>query len=144
MTVQAHVVRGLHAIWGGNVAGEMVEWYRRQLAGSDDKAAAETLSWDMLMPEAEATPPGAGGIMFLPHMSGASCPVVDAQSLGVFVGLTPRATRGHMLRAIIEGLDYQFLDIVLALENALGAGCNVSSPWAARRATRSGCRTRPM
>ena len=121
MTVQAHVVPGLHSIWGGNVAGEMVEWYRRQLVGSDDKLAAETLSWELLMGEAEAVPPGAGGVLFLPHMSGASCPIVDGQSLGVFTGLTPRATRGHMLRAIIEGLDYQFLDTVLALENSLGS-----------------------
>lgn len=121
MTVQAHVVRGLYSIWGGNVAGEMVEWYRRQLLGSDDRQTAdEQLAWETLMPEAESAPPGAGGILFLPHMSGASCPTVDGQSLGVFAGLTPRATRGHMLRAIIEGLDYQFLDTVLALENALG------------------------
>jgi xylulokinase len=121
MTVQAHVVRGLHAIWGGNVAGEMVEWYRRQLVGSDDKSAVETLTWETLMPEASAAPPGAGGILFLPHMSGAACPTVDGQSLGVFAGLTPRATRGHMLRAMIEGLDYQFLDTVLAMESALGS-----------------------
>jgi len=121
MTVQAHVVRGLHSIWGGNVAGEMVEWYRRQLVGSDDKLAAESLDWETLMAEAESAPAGAGGVLFLPHMSGASCPTVDGQSLGVFTGLTTRATRGHMLRAIIEGLDYQFLDTVLALETALGS-----------------------
>ncbi|MHB0960674.1 MAG: FGGY-family carbohydrate kinase [Pirellulaceae bacterium] len=121
MTVQAHVVRGLHAIWGGAVAGEMIEWYRRQLMGHADHVASESISWDTLMPEATAAAPGAGGIMFLPHMSGAACPVVDGQSLGVFAGLTPRATRGQMLRAIIEGLDYQFRDIVLAMENALGS-----------------------
>ncbi len=121
MTVQAHVVPGLHSIWGGNVAGEMVEWYRRQLVGGDEQSAVETLSWDTLMAEAAATPPGAGGLLFLPHMSGASCPTVDAHSLGVFTGLTPRTTRGHMLRAIIEGLDYQFLETVLALEHALGS-----------------------
>ncbi len=121
MTVQAHVVRGLHAIWGGKVAGEMVEWYRRQLLGQEDHVAAEGLSWETLMPEAAAATPGAGGIMFLPHMSGAACPIVDGQSLGVFAGLTPRATRGQMLRAIIEGLDYQFLDMVLAMEKALGS-----------------------
>jgi xylulokinase len=121
MTVQAHVVRGLHAIWGGAVAGEMVEWYRRQLLGHEDHVAAGGISWDTLMPEAAAALPGAGGIMFLPHMSGAACPIVDGQSLGVFAGLTPRATRGQMLRAIIEGVDYQFRDMVLAMEVALGS-----------------------
>ncbi len=28
MTVQAHVARDQYAVWGGNVAGEMLEWYR--------------------------------------------------------------------------------------------------------------------
>lgn len=120
MTVQAHVVRDMHALWGGSVAGEMVEWYRRQLAGSDVNVTTTGLDWDTLIGEAAATQPGAGGVLFLPHMSGAASPVVDGQSLGVFAGLTPRATRGDMLRAIIEGLDYQFLDMVLALENSLG------------------------
>jgi xylulokinase len=119
MTVQAHVVRDMHAVWGGNVAGEMLEWYRRQLVGNDDQQATQSLDWDTLMREAASTAPGAGGVMFLPHMSGAASPVVDGKSLGVFVGLTPRAARGDMLRCIVEGLDYQFLDIVLAMESAL-------------------------
>ncbi len=112
MTVQAHVARQMHTVWGGNVAGEMVEWHRRQWSSGDD--------WQSLIAEASASLPGAGGVMFLPHMSGAASPVVDPESLGAFVGLNPRTTRGDMLRAIIEGLDYQFLDIVTALESALG------------------------
>lgn len=119
MTVQAHVVRDSYAVWGGNVAGEMVEWQRRQLVSNRQQDVSAIFDWDTLIGEAAATPPGAGGVMFLPHMSGAASPMVDGQSLGAFVGLTPRATRGHMLRAIIEGVDYQFLDMVLALENAL-------------------------
>ena len=58
--------------------------------------------------------------MFLPHMSAAGCPVVDARSLGAFVGLSNFAQSGDLLRAIIEGLDYQVLDIVMALKTGLG------------------------
>ncbi|MFV1966896.1 MAG: L-fuculokinase, partial [Pirellulaceae bacterium] len=121
MTVQAHVARGAHTVWGGCVAGEMLEWYRKQWAGSvpASDASAEGAGWDDLMAEASAASPGAGGVQFLPHMSAAACPVVDPRSLGAFVGLSTRATRGDILRAMIEGLDYQFLDIVLALETAL-------------------------
>ncbi len=147
MTVQAHVVRGMHAVWGGNVAGEMVEWYRRQLAGNDSVVTTPGLSWDNLIAEANAASPGAGGVLFLPHMSGAASPVVDGQSLGVFLGLTPRANRGDMLRAIIEGLDYQFLDMVLALEDSLGlaldrfiavGGATRNSLWMQNKADVSG------
>ena len=64
--------------------------------------------------------PGPAASMFLPHMSAAGCPVVDARSLGAFVGLSNFVQRGDMLRAIIEGLDYQVLDIVTALKNGAG------------------------
>jgi xylulokinase len=53
-------------------------------------------------------------------MSSAGFPVVDARSLGAFVGLSNFATRADMLRAIYEGLDYQFLDIVNVMEAGLG------------------------
>ena len=72
------------------------------------------------MAEASASPAGARGVMFLPHMSAAGCPVVDARSLGAFVGLSNFVQRGDMLRAVIEGLDYQVLDIVTALKNGSG------------------------
>lgn len=121
MVVQSHVVRDTYAVWGGCVAGEMLEWYRRQLLGADAGANKDTLAWDTLIREAEATAPGAGGVLFLPHMLGASSPVIDTKSLGVFAGLTPRATRGDMVRSIIEGLDYQLLDMVLSLEQSLGS-----------------------
>jgi xylulokinase len=121
MTVEAHVARDTYAAWGGAVAAEMLEWYRKEY-GFQAKHQAEKedgVDWDYLMAAAAASPAGARGVMFLPHMSAAGCPVVDARSLGAFVGLSNFATHGDMLRAIIEGLDYQFLDIVQVMEEAL-------------------------
>jgi len=121
VTVQAHVARDKYTAWGGNVAADMLEWYRK-LYGFEaaEKAKADGRSdWDHLIAEAAAAPVGSNRVMFLPHMSGASCPTVDPHSLGAFVGLSNRATSGDMLRAVIEGLDYQFLDIVSALEECL-------------------------
>ena len=121
MTVQAHVARGRHTIWAGNVAGEMIEWHRRVTAADGgDGADGGGGGWERLVAEASASPPGAQGVMFLPHMATASSPVVDPKSLGVFVGLSTRATRGDLLRAVIEGLNYQFLDVVTSMEEALG------------------------
>jgi xylulokinase len=121
MTVEAHVARDTYAAWGGAVAAEMLEWYRKEY-GFQAKHQAEQeggVDWDHLMASAAASPPGARGALFLPHMSAAGCPVVDARSLGAFVGLSNFVTQGDMLRAIIEGLDYQFLDIVGVMEDAL-------------------------
>ena len=57
--------------------------------------------------------------MFLPHMSGAGCPIGDPLSRGAFVGLNGFATRGDLLRAVVEGLDYQFADMLTALRDDL-------------------------
>jgi xylulokinase len=122
VTVETHVARDTYAVWGGAVASDMLEWYRKQYGFEAQQRAHEEggVDWDYLMSEVSASPPGARGVMFLPHMSAAGCPVVDARSLGAFVGLSNFAERGDMLRAIIEGLDYQVLDIVSSLKNGLG------------------------
>jgi xylulokinase len=122
MTIQAHVARDRHATWGGNVAADMLEWYRREYgAAAQQKADADgTDIWRHLMNDADAAQPGADGVLFLPHMSGVTCPVVDDQSRGAFVNLTNRTTAGDMTRALIEGLNYQTLDIVTAMEDGLG------------------------
>lgn len=122
MTVEAHVARDMYAAWGGAVASDMLEWYRKEY-GFEAKHRAEEeggVDWDYLMAEAAAAPAGSRGAMFLPHMSAAGCPVVDARSLGAFAGLSNFVTKGDILRAIIEGLDYQFLDIVNVMESGLG------------------------
>jgi len=124
VTVETHVARDTYAVWGGAVASDMLEWYRKEYGyESRQQATSQTegkTDWDFLMAEASASPAGAKGVMFLPHMSAAGCPVVDARSLGAFVGLSNFARHGDLLRAIIEGLDYQVLDIVTALKNGLG------------------------
>jgi len=121
VTVEAHVARNLYAVWGGAVSSDMLEWYRKEY-GFEAKHEAEKCSgvdWEFLMADAARSPVGARGVLFLPHMSGAGCPVVDSRSLASFVGLSNFATKGDMLRAIIEGLDYQFLDIVKTMQNAM-------------------------
>jgi len=122
VTVETHVARDTYAVWGGAVASDMLEWYRKEYGfKAQDQAQKEGgVDWDYLMAEAVASPAGARGVMFLPHMSAAGCPVVDARSLGAFVGLSNFAQSGDMLRAIIEGLDYQVLDIMTALKSGLG------------------------
>lgn len=122
-TVEAHVARDLYAIWGGAVSSDMLEWYRKEYGFEAryraDQAAAcgqGSVDWDFLMQDAASSPVGARGVMFLPHLSGAGCPDADPHSLGAWVGLSNFATKGDMLRALIEGLDYQFLDIVRTMQ----------------------------
>jgi xylulokinase len=122
VTVETHVARDTYAVWGGAVASDMLEWYRKEYGYEAQQRSEKEggVDWDYLMADAAASPAGAKGVMFLPHMSAAGCPVVDARSLGAFVGLSNFVQHGDMLRAIVEGLDYQVLDIVTALRTGLG------------------------
>jgi xylulokinase len=120
--VDSHVARGMWTYMGAAVAADMLEWFRR-VTGAEAAASPEGgdgAAWERLVALAEAAPPGADGVLFLPHMSGSTCPVVDACSMGAFAGLRNIATQGHLLRAMIEGLNYQFRLIVGGLESALG------------------------
>jgi len=122
LTVEAHAVPDTYCIWGGGTAANMLEWYKDQygtLAQQRAEAGQGTV-WANLMEEAQSSPAGANGIFFLPHFNGTTCPNLDPRSLGAFIGLNDTTTRADMLRALIEGLDYAFVDMLKALE--LGSG----------------------
>lgn len=120
--VQAHVAPGVYAAWGGAPAGESLEWFRR-VWGADAEQRAQASGanvWDLLLGELEQTAPGAGGVLYLPHIAGGICPVNDSLSRGAFAGLSAGTRRADLLRAVLEGINFQFLDIIRALEAALG------------------------
>ncbi len=121
--IDSHVARGMWAGMGSAVAADMLEWFRR-LFGYEEARCAEKeggVDWDYLMSAAAAAPAGSGGAMFLPHFSGSTIPIIDPQSMGAFVGLRNTVSKGHMLRAIVEGLNYQFLQILAGIDKGLGA-----------------------
>jgi xylulokinase len=118
--VDSHVARSRYAAMGATVAADMLEWFKREiglLASAGDEDASE---WARLIALAADSPIGSNGVFFLPHMSGSFCPVLDPTSAGAFVGLRQLARRGDLFHAVIEGLNYQFLEIVRAFERGLG------------------------
>jgi len=119
--VDSHVARDTYVAMGAVVALDMLEWYRAQFGHAEAaKAQAEGgVDWDYLMAQAAESPPGANGVLFLPHFSGSTIPVIDSNSRGAFVGLRNVTTRGDMLRAVVEGLNFQFLQIVQGVETGL-------------------------
>ncbi|MEM6330679.1 MAG: xylulokinase, partial [Planctomycetota bacterium] len=63
-----------------------------------------------LIDEAAATPRGAEGLQFLPYLAGERTPHADPFARGAFVGLTLRHTRGHLVRAVLEGVSLALRD----------------------------------
>jgi xylulokinase len=118
--MQSHVIPGSFIAWGGAPAGESLEWFRRELGKDIELGAKESdAAWRTLLAGLERTVPGAGGAMYLPHISAAGCPIGDTKSLGAFAGINTQTSRDDLLRAVVEGLNYQFLHILEAMQAGL-------------------------
>lgn len=61
---------------------------------------------------ASKAPPGSGGLIFLPYLTGERTPWYDSEARGLFVGIGPEHDRAHMLRAVLEGVAFALRDII--------------------------------
>jgi xylulokinase len=53
---------------------------------------------------AETVPPGAEGLLWVPHLVGERTPYMDPNARGTLLGLTMRHGRAHLVRAMMEGI----------------------------------------
>jgi len=102
-----HAVRDRWHMMGVNLsAGGSLQWFRNQLCQAD-VARAKRLKkdvYELLTAEAAEVQPGSEGLFFLPYLSGERTPHADPDARACFVGLTLAHTRGHLIRAIMEGV----------------------------------------
>jgi xylulokinase len=123
-------------------AGLVLEWARRVLG----------VSWEEVYEEAFAVPPGAGGVVFLPYLSGERTPRFDPGARGAWTGLGLDHDRGHLLRAALEGVAFALREGLEALEEAgtpvpelrLAGGGASSEPWRGMLADVLGRPLRPL
>ncbi len=66
--------------------------------------------YEALLAPAEAVPPGSGGLLFLPYLTGERTPHPDPAARGAFVGLTVRHRMPHLTRAVLEGVAFGLRD----------------------------------
>jgi xylulokinase len=111
-------------------AGLSLRWLRDLLGMTGDPAAYEQLS-----ALAAEVPAGADGLYFLPYLIGERAPLLDPRARGVFMGLTLRHGRGHMARAIMEGVAFALRQIIevmeeqgVAFNTLIASGNGLSSP----------------
>jgi xylulokinase len=82
----------------GTAAGSL-RWYRDTIAAG--------VSYSALDEEAARAPAGCEGVLFYPHLSGATSPSWRNTARGAFHGLSLATSRGHLTRAILEGIASQ-------------------------------------
>lgn len=96
---------------GMSTSGSLTGWLQELTGGAP---------FEQLVSEAAATPPGADGLLILPYFAGERTPVFDAKARGVIAGLTLRHSRGHLFRAIYEGIAFGIRQIQELLDDAGG------------------------
>jgi xylulokinase len=90
-------------------AGLSLRWFRDQFgAGKEDGRDP----YERLTEEAAKTPPGAEGLLWAPYLMGERTPHLDPNARGALVGITAQHTRGHVVRAILEGVAFSLRDSI--------------------------------
>ncbi len=93
------------------VGGSVVQWLRDGLGLIRSSSEIEALA---------ATVPDNGGVYFVPALTGMGAPYWDQYAHGVICGITRGTQAAHIARAALEGIAFQTMDIVGAMEKDAG------------------------
>ena len=94
----------------GFVSGGNYRWFRDQFTEGETYAALDS--------EASRVAPAADGLIFLPSLVGALAPTWNDAARGTYAGFTLAHTRGHFIRALLEGSAYAVRDIITQMQVA--------------------------
>lgn len=96
-----------HVMGVTQAAGQSFRWFRDTF-GTIGKAAGDP--YDSLSQEAAAIPAGADGVLWAPYLMGERTPHLDSDVRGALIGLAASHGRGHIIRAILEGVAFSLKD----------------------------------
>ncbi len=87
-------------------AGASYQWARNTLCREEMSQAERqgTSPYELMNRLAEASQPGAGGLLYLPYLMGERSPHWNPDARGVFLGLAPSHSKADLLRAVLEGV----------------------------------------
>ena len=101
-----HAIPGRWHVMGvTQAAGLSLRWFRDNFGSSGDGEP-----YDQLSAEAAKVPAGAGGVLWAPYLMGERTPYPDPDVRAALVGVAADHTRGHVIRAILEGVAFSLKD----------------------------------
>lgn len=89
------------------IAGAVVQWLRDELGIIRKSSDVEELA---------ASVGDNDGVYLVPAFAGLGAPHWDQHARGTMVGLTRGSNSGHIARAALEGIAYQVMDVLKAME----------------------------
>ena len=93
------------------IAGAAVQWLRDGLEIIETANETEELAQSV---------PDSGGTYFVPAFAGLGTPHWEPTARGVFWGITGGTTKKHLVRAVLEGVSMQIVDILESMAQDAG------------------------
>ncbi len=93
------------------IAGAAIQWLRDQLGLVDTAGETEALARSI---------PSTDGVFLVPAFTGLGAPYWDSEVRGMLIGLTRGSGRAHLVRAALESIAYQTVDVVRCFEEDSG------------------------
>jgi xylulokinase len=104
----------------GWLSGGAYRWFRDELASVEMTRAAATGGdvYELLNDVAAEVPAGAGGVLWVPALAGATAPEWNPDARAGWFGLTAAHGRAHLVRALLEGNAFALRDVIDAMRTA--------------------------
>lgn len=93
------------------VGGALIQWLRDEMRFIADVADSEYFASKV---------PDNNGVYIVPAFTGLGAPYWDMYARGTIFGLTRGTSRNHIIRAALEGIAYQTMDVIEAMKKDTG------------------------
>lgn len=109
-----YILDETHWVTGGmsSSGGMIYDWFKNQFIMNQTQDAFIALE-----KQASDTPPCADGLIFIPYLAGEQCPAWQSSTRGGFQGLDILHHRGHMTRAVLEGITFSIYRIIETIQS---------------------------
>jgi xylulokinase len=92
--------------------GASLRWFRDTF-GQEEKIEAQEFGrdpYDLLTEKASKVALGSNGLFFYPYLTGSFFPKFDEKARGTYYGISLSHGKAHFIRAILEGIAFQYLE----------------------------------
>lgn len=111
----------IYTFGGGATSGAIIRWFRDEFGTYEKDVQSKTgiPAYSLIEMQARGINPGSGGLLVLPYFMGERSPIWDPDARGSILGLSLLHTKGHVYRALMEGVAYSLRH---NMEEAVKAG----------------------
>lgn len=115
-----HAIKGKYVFMPyTNTAAVCLRWFRDEFCEKEIELSEKNDKnvFDILTEKAASILPGSNGLIFLPHLQGATFPEKNLGAKGIFFGFSLGTKKANFIRAILEGVSYSLKNLIKMLDD---------------------------